>query len=102
MEKKLEMPTYDREDDPTPWVFKVERYFGVNKSTDSEKLKAARVRLGGSSLEVDKDPKLVANKCALRAGSRLQTELKFDPKAAPIQESLDNFSSLPFYIGIAC
>ena len=37
-DKKLEMPTYDGEGDPTTWVFQVERYFGVNKLSELEKV----------------------------------------------------------------
>ena len=49
-DKKLEMPTYVGEGDPTTWAFQVERYFGVNKLSESEKLEAAGVCLRGAAL----------------------------------------------------
>lgn len=49
-DKKLEMPTYNRKENPTSSIFKVERYFMVNKLTKAEKLEEARVYLQGAVL----------------------------------------------------
>ncbi|KAL2476111.1 1-phosphatidylinositol-3-phosphate 5-kinase [Abeliophyllum distichum] len=47
--RRLEMPIFDGENS-NRWVFRKERYFGVNQLSDAEKLEMATLCLDGSAL----------------------------------------------------
>lgn len=47
--RRLDMPLFDGTK-PDRWIFRVERYFGVNKMTEEEKMDAAVVCLDGEAL----------------------------------------------------
>lgn len=47
--RQLDIPVFDRID-PNGWVFRVERYFTLNKLTEEEKWDATAVCLDGDSL----------------------------------------------------
>lgn len=47
--RKLELPIFSRED-PMGWIFRVERYFSLNKIPEGEKMEAVTVCLEGKAL----------------------------------------------------
>lgn len=48
--KKVEMPIFDGVD-PDLWLFRVDRYFGIHKLTDSEKLTVTVINFEGAALD---------------------------------------------------